>query len=119
MADMSPTRLVLRIAACVAALPALAALPARADTDGQTRIAFAATRPHTGSSNASAGPYLPEGAGDGGVSIIRPPTHPSVAAIVPAAGTTCESAVVLKGRGFMYGIARGETPVLDHPHCRQ
>ncbi|PRD44435.1 hypothetical protein C5748_07640 [Phyllobacterium phragmitis] len=49
--------------------------------------------------------------------IIHPPLHPSVIAIVPPANTICESAVVLKGRGFMYGIARGETPVLGHSQC--
>ncbi|KXF79301.1 hypothetical protein ATN84_06195 [Paramesorhizobium deserti] len=109
----------LRIGACaIASAAALAASQARADAVNGTKIALAATSLHADHIAGIAGPpVMVEDAGNHEVLIIRPPTHPSVAAIVPAANTTCESAVVLRGRGFMYGIARGETPVLDHPHC--
>lgn len=50
--------------------------------------------------------------------IISAPRNNAVAHIVAKPNSNCESAVVLRGRSFMYGIDRGETPVLDHPGCR-
>jgi len=112
MAVLSPIGFFLAILTAVAAVP-----PAHADT-AAPKIHPAAAKMHAGRIGGSAGPQLvAEEAESREALIIRPPTHPFVAAIVPAANTTCESAVVLKGRGFMYGITRGETPVLDHPHC--
>ncbi|MFQ0813651.1 hypothetical protein AVM02_07210 [Brucella anthropi] len=51
------------------------------------------------------------------VRIISAPRDHALAHIVARPGSTCESAVVLHGRAFMYGIDHGETPVLDHPGC--
>ncbi|ERM02253.1 hypothetical protein Q644_02315 [Brucella intermedia 229E] len=50
--------------------------------------------------------------------IISAPRDNAIAHIVAKPNSNCESAVVLRGRSFMYGIDRGETPVLDHPGCR-
>ncbi|NKC21803.1 hypothetical protein HED50_01015 [Ochrobactrum oryzae] len=51
------------------------------------------------------------------VRIISAPRDNAVAYIVARPNNTCESAIVLHGRSFMYGIDRGETPVLEHPDC--
>ena len=48
---------------------------------------------------------------------ITPPQDKAVAYIVGPPNSSCESAVVLRGRPFMVGLDRGETPVLDHPGC--
>ena len=50
--------------------------------------------------------------------LITAPRDRAVAYIVDKPNSNCESAVVMRGRSFMYGIDRGETPVLDHPGCR-
>lgn len=50
--------------------------------------------------------------------VISAPRDNAIAYIVAKPNSNCESAVVLRGRSFMYGIDRGETPVLDHPGCR-
>jgi hypothetical protein len=49
--------------------------------------------------------------------VITAPRDHAVAYIVAKPNSNCESAVVLRGRSFMYGIDRGETPVLDHAGC--
>lgn len=49
--------------------------------------------------------------------VITAPRDRAVAYIVDKPNSNCESAVVLRGRAFMYGIDRGETPVLDHAKC--
>ncbi|MFK0638726.1 MULTISPECIES: hypothetical protein [unclassified Ochrobactrum] len=49
--------------------------------------------------------------------IISAPRDNAIAYIVAKPNSNCESAVVLRGRSFMHGIDRGETPVLDHPGC--
>lgn len=51
------------------------------------------------------------------IRIISAPRDHALAYIVVRPGRTCESAVVLHGRAFMYGIDHGETPVLDHAGC--
>ena len=52
-----------------------------------------------------------------GPTTITAPQDKAVAYIVGPANSSCESAVVLRGRPFMVGLDRGETPVLDHPGC--
>ena len=49
--------------------------------------------------------------------VITAPRDRTGAYIVAKPNGNCESAVVLRGRSFMYGIDRGETPVLDHAGC--
>ncbi len=49
--------------------------------------------------------------------LITAPRDRAVAYIVDKPNSNCESAVVLRGRAFMYGLDRGETPVLDHAKC--
>lgn len=51
------------------------------------------------------------------IKMISAPQDSAVAYIVAKPNSDCESAVVLHGRSFMYGIDRGETPVLDHAGC--
>jgi hypothetical protein len=48
---------------------------------------------------------------------ITAPQDKAVAYIVSPPNSSCESAVLLRGRSFMYGLDSGETPVLDHPGC--
>jgi len=52
-----------------------------------------------------------------GPTTITAPQDKAVAYIVAPPNSSCESAVVLRGRSFMVGLDRGETPVLDHPGC--
>jgi len=52
------------------------------------------------------------------IRIISAPRDKAIAYIVAKPNSNCESAVMMRGRSFMYGIDRGETPVLDHPGCR-
>lgn len=52
-----------------------------------------------------------------GTATITAPQDKAVAYIVGPPNSSCESAVVLHGRSFMYGLDKGETPVLDHPGC--
>lgn len=51
------------------------------------------------------------------IKVISAPRDRAVAYIVAKPNSDCESAVVRHGRSFMYGIDRGETPVLDHAGC--
>ncbi|MHC5231758.1 hypothetical protein [Brucella sp. LJL56] len=51
------------------------------------------------------------------IKVISGPQDRAVAHIVAKPNSDCESAVVRQGRSFMYGIDRGETPVLDHAGC--
>ncbi len=51
------------------------------------------------------------------IRVISAPRANAVAYIVAKPNSTCESAVVLRGRSFVYGIDRGQTPVLDHAGC--
>ncbi len=50
--------------------------------------------------------------------VARPPRAPEVTHVVAAPNEGCESAVLLHGRSFVYGLDRGQTPVLGHPGCR-
>ncbi|KAB2700669.1 hypothetical protein F9K79_00095 [Ochrobactrum sp. Kaboul] len=52
-----------------------------------------------------------------GTTTITAPQDKAVAYIVGPPNSSCESAVLLRGRSFMYGLDSGETPVLDHPGC--
>ncbi|RCW84327.1 hypothetical protein [Phyllobacterium bourgognense] len=53
-----------------------------------------------------------------GPSVISPVSDPLVAGVVPAPNTGgCNSAFVIQGRGYMYGVDRNETPVLGNPGC--
>lgn len=51
------------------------------------------------------------------VKVMSAPRDRAVAYVVARPNSDCESAVVLHGRSFMYGIDRGETPVLGHAGC--
>ncbi|RCS22400.1 hypothetical protein DUT91_18550 [Phyllobacterium salinisoli] len=106
--------------ALCAAIFILAVQPAHADEMNGAKIILVGTNLRADRIVGPAGsPISNEDTEDNGVRIIRPPNHPSVKAVVPAANKSCESAVVLRGRGFMYGISRNETPVLDHAQCGQ
>lgn len=53
-----------------------------------------------------------------GPAIISPPGDPYVVGVIPAPNTSCDSPIVIRGRGYMYGIDRNETPVLGLPGCQ-
>ena len=52
-----------------------------------------------------------------GTTTITASQDKAVSYIVSPPNSSCESAIVLRGRSFMYGLDSGETPVLDHPGC--
>lgn len=53
-----------------------------------------------------------------GPSVISPVSDPLVVGVVPAPNTRgCNSPFVIRGRGYMYGLDRNETPVLGNPGC--
>ena len=52
-----------------------------------------------------------------GPSVIYPVSDPPVVGVVPAPNTGCDSPFVIRGRGYMYGLDRNETPVIGHPGC--
>lgn len=49
--------------------------------------------------------------------ITTAPRHPSVLMVVPAANTGCGSAIVVQGRSYMFGLDKGDTPVLGRSDC--
>ncbi|ATU93516.1 hypothetical protein [Phyllobacterium zundukense] len=52
-----------------------------------------------------------------GPSVIYPVSDPVVVGVVPAPNTGCDSPFVIRGRSYMYGLDRNETPVIGHPGC--
>ncbi|QND51119.1 hypothetical protein HB779_03830 [Phyllobacterium sp. 628] len=53
-----------------------------------------------------------------GPAIISPPGDPYVIGVIPAPNTSCDGPIVVRGRGYMYGINRNEIPVLGLPGCQ-
>lgn len=53
-----------------------------------------------------------------GPAIISPPGEPYVVGVIPPPNTRCDGPIVVRGRGYMYGINRGETPILGLPGCQ-
>ncbi|MBA8877965.1 hypothetical protein [Phyllobacterium myrsinacearum] len=53
-----------------------------------------------------------------GPAIISPPADPYVIGVIPAPNTGCDAPIVVRGRGYMYGIDRGEIPILGIPGCQ-
>lgn len=52
-----------------------------------------------------------------GPSVVSPVSDQPVVGVVPAPNTGCDSPLVIRGRGYMYGLDRNETPVIGHPGC--
>jgi hypothetical protein len=52
-----------------------------------------------------------------GPAIISPPGDPYVVDVISAPNTSCDGPIVVRGRGYRYGIDRNETPVLGLPGC--